>query len=58
MPKIQIKFENGKIESVEGLTPEIVMEVFDYDVEKYGSKNLSADENGRVCKVKEWHAPE
>jgi hypothetical protein len=58
MPKIQIRLEHGIIQAIDGLTREIAIEVIDYDVEKYDSKNLSADENGKACEIKEWHAPE
>jgi hypothetical protein len=58
MPKIQIRIEHGIIQAVDGLPPEIAVEVFDYDVEKYDSKSRSADENGKACEIKEWRAPE
>ena len=58
MPKIQIKIEHGMIQAVEGLTPEVAVEVLDYDVEKYDGKSLAKDESGKACAIKEWHAAE
>ena len=58
MPKIQIKLEHGIVQAVDGLTPEIAIEVYDYDVEKYDDQKLSTDEQGQACEIKEWHAPE
>jgi hypothetical protein len=57
MPKIQIKLEHGIVQAIEGLTPEIAIEVYDYDVEKYDDQKLSTDEQGQACEMKEWHAP-
>jgi len=58
MQNIQIKLEHGIVQAIDGLTPEIAIEVFDYDVEKYDTRKLSTDENGQACEIKEWHAPE
>jgi hypothetical protein len=58
MPKIQIKVEHGIVQAVDGLTPEIAIEVYDYDVEKYDDQKLSTDEHGQACEIKEWRAPE
>ena len=58
MPKIKIKLERGAVISVEDIPPDIVLEIFDYDVEKYRNKQLSADENGKLCDIREWHSPE
>jgi hypothetical protein len=58
MPTIQIKLERGTSQSVEGLTPAVAIEVFDYDIDKYESNQLSTDENGKTCEIREWHAPE
>jgi len=57
MQNIQIKLEHGIVQAIDGLTPEIAIEVFDYDVEKYDTQKLSTDENGQACEIKEWHAP-
>jgi hypothetical protein len=58
MPTIQLKLERGQITDVLGLTPEIAVEVFNYDVDKFEEKFISEDENGTPCEIKEWHAPE
>jgi hypothetical protein len=58
MPVIQIKLEDGQVTDVAGLTPEIAVEVFNYDVDKFEKHLLSRDENGSSCEIKEWHAPE
>jgi hypothetical protein len=58
MPMIQLKVERGQITDVVGLPPEIVVEVLNYDVEKFEEKFLSVDEDGTCCQIKEWHAPE
>ena len=58
MPKIQIKLEHGIVQAIDGLTPEVAIEVYDYDVEKYDDQKLSTDEHGQACEIKEWHAPE
>jgi hypothetical protein len=58
MPIIQIRLEDGQVTDVAGLTPEIAVEVFNYDVHKFDERLLSADENGSSCQIKEWHAPE
>jgi hypothetical protein len=58
MPIIQISLEGGKVTEIVGLTPEIAVEVFNYDVDKFESRLLSHDENGASCEIKEWHAPE
>jgi hypothetical protein len=59
MTKIQIRLENGVIQAIEGLPTDVAVEVFDYDVDKYQRNHqLSQDENGRACDIKEWHSPE
>lgn len=58
MPKIQIRVEKGIIQSIDGPTPEIAVELLDYDLEKYPTASLSTDENGQPCEIKEWHGPE
>jgi hypothetical protein len=41
-----------------GLTPEIAVEVYNYDVDKFEKHLISQDENGTACEIKEWRAPE
>jgi hypothetical protein len=58
MTKIQIAIEAGKVKHVVGMPVEIVVEVLNYDVEKHDPKMLSKDEEGKLCEIKEWRAPE
>lgn len=58
MPIIQISLEDGRVTDIVGLTPEISVEVLNYDVDKFEKRLLSEDENGTSCEIKEWHAPE
>jgi hypothetical protein len=58
MPNIEIKVKQGRITSIEGLPPEIAVEVLNYDVADRDPRHLSKDEDGKICEIKEWHAPE
>jgi hypothetical protein len=58
MPIIQIRLAEGQVTDIVGLTPEIAVEVFNYDVGKFENRILSRDESGASCEIKEWHAPE
>lgn len=58
MPNIEIIVKEGKIAAIEGLPPDIAVEVFNYDVAKRDLARLSKDEDGKTCEIKEWHAPE
>lgn len=52
MPIIQIRLQDGRVTDVVGLTPEIAVEVFNYDVDKFEQRLISHDENGTPCQVK------
>jgi hypothetical protein len=58
MPNIQIRLEQGLITAIEGLPTDIAVEVFSYDVAGSHPNRLSKDEDGTICEIKEWHAPE
>jgi len=58
MPKIQVRVERGCITAIEDIPVETTIEVFDYDTEKYDGAKLSKDDQGRLCSIKEWRAPE
>ena len=58
MPIIQLRLEHGRIIEIVGLTPEIAVEVLNYDVDKFENHLISHDEHGTPCEIKEWHAPE
>ena len=58
MPKIKIRVEQGAVTSIEDIPPDVVLEILDYDTDKYAKAQLSADENGKLCDIREWHAPE
>jgi hypothetical protein len=58
MAKIQIAIEEGKVRDVVGVPVDVVVEVFNYDVQEHDPKVLSIDENGKLCEIKEWRAPE
>jgi hypothetical protein len=52
MPTIQIRLEDGRVTDIVGLTPEIAVEVFNYDVHKFENRLISHDENGTPCEIK------
>jgi hypothetical protein len=58
MPRITIKLEHGQILSIEDIPTDTVIEVLNYDVEQRKHDQLSEDDNGRPCEIKEWHPPE
>jgi len=58
MPKIQIRVHKGTITEIEDIPVETIVEVFDYDTQKYDAAQLSEDEQGRPCSIQEWRAPE
>lgn len=58
MPKIKVRLEAGKIRSVEDIPPDVRVEVIDYDVQDREGLQLSSDENGKPCDIREYHAPE
>lgn len=58
MPNIEIKVKQGMITAIEGLPPDVAVEVINYDVANRDLTRLSKDEDGKSCEIKEWHAPE
>ena len=58
MQRITIKLEHGQILSIEDIPTDTVIEVLNYDVEHGKHEQLSKDDNGRLCDIREWHSPE
>ncbi len=58
MAKVIIKIKNGIAESVEDIPTDISVEVRNYDVTNVAEDQLTKDADGKLCQVKEWHAPE
>jgi len=58
MAKITVTLENGAIQQVEGIPPDIFIEVRNYDVSDLDEKMISHDERGRKCQIREWRASE
>jgi starvation-inducible outer membrane lipoprotein len=58
MTKILVVVEGGKIKNIEGIPTDLYVEVRDYDVDGLSKSELSQDEDGRACEVREWRAPE
>ena len=58
MTKISVLIEEGRVKAVEGIPIDVSVEVKNYDVNHLDKNGLSKDDNGRVCEIREWHAPE
>jgi hypothetical protein len=58
MAKLVIRIKNGIAESIEDIPTDVSIEVRNYDVADIPEDRLSRDADGKLCRVKEWHAPE
>jgi hypothetical protein len=58
MAKITVLIEERRVKEVDGVPVDMYVEVRNYDVERLDKSGLSKDDNGRACKIREWHAPE
>jgi len=58
MAKITVRIEEGEVKAVDGLPIDMYIEVRNYDVDHLSDRALSQDEEGRLCQILEWRAPE
>jgi hypothetical protein len=56
--KITVRIEGGEVKAVDGVPVDMYIEVRNYDVGHLSDGALSQDEEGRLCQILEWHAPE
>ena len=58
MAKITVRIEGGEVKAVDGVPVDMYIEVRNYDVDRLSDGALSQDEEGRLCQILEWRAPE
>jgi hypothetical protein len=58
MPKIIIRVEHGAIQHIDGIPPDIFLEVRNYDLAGVDETKISTDEDGQKCQIQEWRASE
>jgi hypothetical protein len=58
MPKITVVIEKGVVQAVDCIPVDISVEVLNYDIQGVDPNFVAKDEKGRVCQIREWHAPE